>query len=182
MNVKCHSPPSDFKIDTRPSRIKMHVALFLECFTPESGGGFQQALSMVKLTHKNASQYDFVVFTPFERIRQMLSEYGIKAILFKNSVFRLIDRWSARTVGNAILRRVRQLRLQRLGRHLDALLDDYGIDLVVLTEIGECALRIGDHPFIIPIPDQFNRDYPEFSDTYANVEYSSTGKAYFASR
>jgi len=145
----------------------MRIALFLECL-PETGGGFQQALSMVELlTRKNATRHDFVVFTPFERTRHVLSEHGIEATLFKKHVFRLMDRWSATVVGNAVLRRLRRFGLRRLGRHLDALLDDCGIDLVVLTEIGECALRIGDHPFIVPVLDLSHRDYPEFPDTYA---------------
>ena len=147
----------------------MRIALFLECLHDAHGGGFQQALSTIEcLTRHNATKHDFVVFTPFEQTRQFLLKEGIKAIQIKQGVFRLLDRWSATVVGGAILRRLRRLGLRRLGRHLDALLDDYGIDLVLLTETVDSALRIGDHPFIVTILDLDHRDYPEFPEIYSN--------------
>ena len=71
-------------------------------------------------------------------------------------------------VGGGILRRLQQLGLRRLGRHLDALLDDHGVDLVVLTETVDSALRIGDHPFIVTILDLDHRDHPDFPESYSN--------------
>jgi glycosyltransferase involved in cell wall biosynthesis len=118
------------------------------------------------LTRKNATRHDVVVFTPFEQTRQLLLKEGIEAIRFKRRGVRVIDRWSATVLGNAVLRRLRRLGLKRLGRHLDALLDDHGVDVVVLTEIGEGALRIGDHPFIVTVWDLSHRDYPEFPLAY----------------
>jgi hypothetical protein len=41
-------------------------------------------------------------------------------------------------------------------------LDDHRIDLVILTEVAEAPLRIGEHPFIITVWDISDRDYPEF--------------------
>ena len=58
-------------------------------------------------------------------------------------------------VGNAVLRRLRQLGLRRLWRHLDALLDDNSIDLVVLNEITDSVSRIGNHPFIATVRSTF---------------------------
>lgn len=146
----------------------MRIALFLECL-PDTGGGFQQALSTVEsLARRSATKHEFVVFTPFEKTRQLLLKEGIEAICYKSRVVRLIDRWSATVVGNAVLRRLRRLGLRRLGRHLDALLDDHGVDLVLLTEIGEGALRIGDHPFIVTVWDLDHRDHPEFPEAYVN--------------
>jgi glycosyltransferase involved in cell wall biosynthesis len=146
----------------------MRIALFLECL-PNSGGGFQQALTTVEsLARRSVTKHEFLVFTPFEETRQLLLKEGIEAICYSRRVVRLMDRWSATTVGNAVLRRLRRLGLRRLGRHLDALLDDHGVDLVLLTGIGEGALRIGDHPFIVTVWDLDHRDHPEFPDAYAD--------------
>jgi glycosyltransferase involved in cell wall biosynthesis len=48
------------------------------------------------------------------------------------------------------------------------LLDDYGVDLVVLTETVDSVLRIGDHAFVVTILDLDHRDYPEFPEIYSN--------------
>jgi glycosyltransferase involved in cell wall biosynthesis len=147
----------------------MRIGLFLESSSDEQGGGFQQGLSTIEaLTSKNGTTHEFLVFTPSEQTRQLLLKEGIKAIRFKEGVFRLIDRWSATVVGNAVLRRLWRRGFRRVGRHLDALLDDYRIDLVVLNEITDSVLRIGDHPFITTIWDLSHRDCPEFPETYAD--------------
>lgn len=147
----------------------MRVALFLDSLPEQQVGGFQQALSTIELlVRKNSTTHTFLVFTRSEPTRQLLLKEGIEAICFRQGVFRLIDRWSATVVGNAVLRRLQQRGLRRLGRHLDALLDDYSIDLAVLNEIGDSVLRIGDHPFITTIWDLSHRDYPEFPEAYAD--------------
>ena len=51
---------------------------------------------------------------------------------------------------------------------MDALLDDHRIDLVLLPEIGEAALRIGDHPFIITVWDLDHLDHPDFPEIYGD--------------
>lgn len=147
----------------------MRIAVFLENSPEEGGGGFQQSLSTVEsLVLRSATKHEFVVFTPFEQTRQRLLKYGIVAIRYKYRVVRLIDRWSATSLGNSVLRRLRRLGLRRLGRHLDALLEDYGVHLVLLTAMAEAALRIGDHPFIVTVWDISHRDYPGFPDGFAN--------------
>src|SRR5262249_35549682 len=146
----------------------MRIAIFLESLH-DSGGGFQQALSTVEALARNpASKHDFLVFTRSEYTRQLLLKEGIEAIRFKEGGFRLLDRWSATVVGNAVLRRLRRLGLRRLGRHLDALLDDNSIDLVVFNEITDSVLRIGDHPFVATVWDLNHRDYPEFPEAYSD--------------
>jgi glycosyltransferase involved in cell wall biosynthesis len=146
----------------------MRIALFLERL-PDIGGGFQQALStVVSLAPPGATAHDVVVFTQYESTRQVLSKHGIDAVQFAHSGFRLIDRWSATVLGGAVMRRLRRLGLRRLGRHLDALLDDHGIDLVILTECTEIGLRIGDHPFIVTVWDVFHRDHPEFPEIFTD--------------
>jgi glycosyltransferase involved in cell wall biosynthesis len=145
---------------------RMRIALFLER-SPEVGGGFQQALStVVALARPAATGHEVIVFTQYERTREVLSTYAIDAIRFRHHGVRLLDRWSATMVGGAILRRLRRLGFRRLGRHLDALLDDHAIDLVILSECTEIGLRIGDHPFIVTVWDVFHRDWPEFPDIY----------------
>jgi glycosyltransferase involved in cell wall biosynthesis len=145
----------------------MRIALFLEYLLgTDTGGSFQQLLSTAEhLTRENATKHDFVVFTPYEQTRQFLLKQGIKAIRFKRAGVRLVDLWSATMLGNAVLRRMRRLGFKRLGRHLDALLDDHNIDLVI-TQVGENALRISDHPIIIAVLDVNHRDYPEFPEMY----------------
>jgi glycosyltransferase involved in cell wall biosynthesis len=147
----------------------VRIGLFIECSYAEDGGAFQQALSMIEcLTPKDATKHDFVVFTTLEQTRQILLKEGIKAIRVKQGIFRVLDRWSATVVGGRILRRLQEVGLRRLGRHLDAVLDDHGIDLVVLTETVDSALRIGDHPFIVTVLDLDHRDYPNFPEIYSN--------------
>jgi glycosyltransferase involved in cell wall biosynthesis len=146
----------------------MRIALFLERL-PDVGGAFQQALStVVSLARPGATAHDVIVFSQYEPTRQVLLEHGINAVRFRHRGFRLIDRWSATVLGGAILRRLRRLGLQRLGRHLDALLDDHGVDLVILTECTEVGLRIGDHPFIVTVWDVFHRDHPEFPEIHTD--------------
>ena len=147
----------------------MRIALFLENSPERGGGGFQQSFSTIEsLVLRNTTKHEFVVFTPFEATRRLLLEHGIRAILYKHRLVRLIDRWSATPFGNSVIRRLRQLGLRRLGRHLDALLDDYGVDLAIMTAMAEAALRIGDHPIIVTVWDVSHRDYPEFPDGFAD--------------
>jgi glycosyltransferase involved in cell wall biosynthesis len=154
----------------------MRIALFLEV-VHDGTGGFQEALSKIEsLSLKSTTKHEFVVFTPFDQTRKRLLKEGIDAIRFKNRGLRLIDRWSATTVGNAVLRRLRRLGFKSLGQHLDALLDDHDIDLVILTDCNESTLRIGDHPFIITVRDQFNRDLPEFSEVYTDRYFEQLEK------
>jgi glycosyltransferase involved in cell wall biosynthesis len=145
---------------------RLRIGLFLER-SPDVGGGFQQALStVVALARPAATEHDIVVFTQYGRTREVLATHGIKAIQFRHSGLRLLDKWSATFLGGAILRRLRRLGFPRLGRHLDALLDDHAIDIAILSECTEIGLRIGDHPFIVTVWDVFHRDWPEFPDVY----------------
>ena len=147
----------------------MRIGLFLESSPWKQKGGFKQSLSTIELlTQKAAVQHEFLVFTSSDDTRQILLKRGIKAICFKEGIFRLIDRWSATVVGGAILRRLRRLGLRRLGRHLDALLDDCRVDLVLFNEITDSVLRVGDHPFIVTIWDLCHRDLPEFPEAYTD--------------
>ncbi len=146
----------------------LRIAIFLESL-PDTGGGFQQALSTIEsLTRERATRHKFIVFTPFERSRRRLSEHGIEAIRFRHRPFNLIDRWSATVAGNAVLRRLRRLGLRRLGRHLDAMLDDHGIDLALINDLGDVAWCIGGHPFIVTVWDLDHRDHPDFPEAYAD--------------
>ncbi len=154
----------------------MRIAIFLESLH-DTGGGFQQALSTIEaLTRKNATKHTFVVFTPFEQTKQLLLNEGIEAIWFKNRGFRLIDRWSATWMGRVVLRRLQRLGFRRLGRHLDAMLDDHGIDLVVLNECTEFAWRIGGHPFIVTVWDMDHRSFPEFPESYVDRTFERREK------
>jgi glycosyltransferase involved in cell wall biosynthesis len=147
----------------------MRIALFMESLPEVQNGGFKQSFSTIEsLVHDKSKTHDFLVFTPFEQTRELLMKEGIRAIRFREGVFRLIDRWSATVVGSAVLRRLRPFGLPRLGRHLDALLDDYGVDLVVLNEITDSVLRIGDHPYIATVWDLSHLDCPEFPEAYAD--------------
>lgn len=144
----------------------MRIAVFIEA-SPQLGGAFRQSLSVVEsLMRSSAIRHDILVFTPLEETRQALLGNGIDAIRYKRWGYRLIDRWSATVVGCAVLSRARRFGLRRLGRHLDALLDDHQVDLALLNQDGEAALRIGDHPFIITLWDVDHRDHPDFPEWF----------------
>lgn len=144
----------------------MRIAIFLE---NKASGGFHQSLSTIEpLMRANMIKHDFVVFTPFEKVRQLLLKEGIEAVRYGTFIVRLLDQWDSTVVGGALLRRLRRLGFWRLGRHLDALLDDYGVNFVVFTNLAEGALRIGDHPFIVTLWDVNQRDHQEFSDVYGD--------------
>jgi glycosyltransferase involved in cell wall biosynthesis len=146
----------------------MRIGVFLETLH-DSGGGFQVALSTVEtLLRQVKSAHSCLVFTPFEENQRLLSKLKIDSVRYRHGGFRLIDRWSTTVVGNAILRRLRRLGFRRLGRHLDALLDDYDIDLALFTEMGDSVLRIGDHPFIVTVMDLDHRDHPDFPEHFSN--------------
>jgi glycosyltransferase involved in cell wall biosynthesis len=159
----------------------MRVAVFLERLPHSGGGGFQQALStVVAVVRASTIKHDVLVFTPYERTRQFLLQHGIHAIRFENRVFRLIDTWSATVPGGAILRRLRRIGLRRIGRHLDALLDDYRIDLALLTECAHTACRIGDHPFIVTLWDVYHRDHPGFPEVFSERVFERRERIYSA--
>src|SRR5262249_763122 len=124
----------------------MRIAVFLES-PPSSVGPFQQSLSTVEaLTRVGAMKHDVVVFTQLEETREILSRQGIKAVRFVHGGYRMLDRWSATPLGYALLSRLRRLGLKRLGRHLDALLDDYRVDLAFFNNSeSDLVARIGDH-------------------------------------
>jgi glycosyltransferase involved in cell wall biosynthesis len=146
----------------------VRIGIFLENL-PDTGGAFQQAVSTIEsLTRKRSAKHEFMVFTPFEQTRQLLLRYGIPAIRFTHRPFNLLDRWDATVLGSAILRRLRRLGLRRLGRHVDALLDDHGVDLAFLNDQGDVGWCLGDHPFIVTVWDLDHRDYPDFPETYTD--------------
>ncbi len=151
----------------------LRIAVTIESL-PDTGGGFQQAFSTVEsLASSSAMRHQVIVFTPHKQTQRYLLERGIDAIRFRESGVRLLDRWSASLVGNALLRRVRRLGFRRLGRHFDALLDDHRIDLVLLNEYGDTAQRIGDHPFIITLWDVGHRDLPGLPESYENRNFEA---------
>lgn len=144
----------------------MRIGLVLET-SPTSGGAYQQSLSTVELLAINGTTaYEILVFTPFKKTRQQLQQHGIDAVQFQNRFIRHLDIFSSTTIGGAILRRLRRLGFRRLGRHLDALLDDHRIDLVLFTDVTEVSLRIGDHPFIMTVMDLDHFDHPEYSEHF----------------
>jgi glycosyltransferase involved in cell wall biosynthesis len=146
-----------------PEEPYMRIAFFLDG-VPNTGGGFQQAFSTIELLiRKQITKHEILVFTRFEQSRRRLLQHGIEAIPFKHRPFNLIDRWSATLLGSVIVRCVRHLGFRRLGRHLDALLDDQGIDLAVVNE-GDIGWCIGDHPLIVSVWDLDHRDRPEFPE------------------
>jgi glycosyltransferase involved in cell wall biosynthesis len=159
--------------------IRMRIGVFLEC-SHDNGGAFQQSFSAVEALTHGAVQHEVVVFTPFEETRRLLSEHGIDAVRFQHRGYRLLDRWSSTVVGGAILRRLRRLGLRRLGRHLDAVLDDHGIDLVILNHLDETVRRIGDHPFIITIYDVDHRDHPEFPEAFSDRLFDRVERTHLA--
>jgi glycosyltransferase involved in cell wall biosynthesis len=57
------------------------------------------------------------------------------------------------------------------------LLDDHRIDLVLLNEQAEAALRIGDHPFITTLWDLDHRDHPEFPEWFVNRTFERTERS-----
>ena len=155
----------------------MRIAVFIEA-SPNLGGAYRQSLSAVEsLTRSSAIRHEIVVFTPWEETQLELRKLGIDSIRYKRSFYRLIDRWSATVVGCALLSRLRRFGLPRLGRHLDALLDDHRIDLVILNEDAEGALRIGDHPLLITIWDLDHRDHPEFPEWFSDRRYERQERA-----
>ena len=167
-NSGCCSEPCFERRGRNPGEARLRIAIFLESM-PETGGGFQQALSTIEaLTSGQPTPHEFVVFTPYEQSRRWLSAHDITAVRFRHRPFNLIDRWSATVLGNAVLRRLRRLGFRRLGRHLDALLDDHGIDLALINELGDVAWCIGDHPFIVTVWDLDHRDHPDFPEAYAD--------------
>jgi len=163
-----YARPAELARPSRADGAPMRIAVFLENL-PETGGGFQQALSTIEaLTVGRPSPHEFVVFTPFEESCRWLRKHGIAAVRFTHRPFNLIDRWSATIVGNALMRRLRRLGFRRLGRHLDALLDDHGIDLALINDMGDVACCIGEHPFIATVWDLDHRDHPDFPEAYGD--------------
>jgi glycosyltransferase involved in cell wall biosynthesis len=154
----------------------VRIGVFIE--TSPGQGCFRQSVSVVEsLTRPGALRHDVIVFCPLEQTRCYLRELGIEAIPYKRRLVRLVDRWSATTVGAAVLGRLRRLGLTHLGRHLDALLDKNGIDLVLLNENGEASLRIGAHPFIVTMWDVDHRDHPEFPEWFSDRGFEREERA-----
>jgi glycosyltransferase involved in cell wall biosynthesis len=146
----------------------MRIGVFIES-SPDSVGPFQQSLSTLQaLRDELAPDFDVLVFTPHKTSRQRLAELGIEAIWFKHAgVQRLADRLTSNAVGYALIRRLRALGWKRLGRALDALLDQQKIDIALFNNIeSDVVLRVGDHPFIVSVWDIDQRDHPDFPDSF----------------
>jgi glycosyltransferase involved in cell wall biosynthesis len=136
---------------------------------PTGGGAFQQSLSTVEmLARKGATKHEILVFTPFELTCQLLKSLDIDAIRFEDRVIRHVDMLSSTIAGGVICRFVRHLGFRRIGRHLDAILAHYNIDLVLLTDVTELSLRIGDHPFITTVMDLDHIDHPEYREHFTD--------------
>lgn len=150
----------------------MRIGVFFESGTQDVGA-FNQSLSTVQaLSRAGASTHDIIVFTHLEDTRAMLRREGIEPVFFKHRGYGLIDRWSSTVVGYALLHRLRKFGFRRIGRHLDALLDDKAIDLVIFNNCeSDIPLRVGDHPFIVSVWDLDRPDYPEFPESFRERAY-----------
>lgn len=147
------------------------IGLFIDS-RPDSGGGFYQALATTQcLLGSPLIGHEFVVFARDRKTRERLAQLGIGSRAFRSKGVRLLDRWSATVVGGAICRRLRRIGLRRFGRHLDAMLDDHGIDLAFFNECTDSAQRIGDHPFIVTVWDTDHRDHPEFPEVFGGRSF-----------
>lgn len=146
----------------------LRVAVIVESF-PDTGGGFHQSVSIAEaLVSRRDAGHEFVALTPHRVTRDRLRAHGVEAHLFKNSVYRFLDLWSQTPLGYAVTQRLRRAGMRRVGRHLDALLDDHHVDFVVLAEAGEAGRRVGDHPFLITVWDLDHREHPDFPDAFRN--------------
>jgi glycosyltransferase involved in cell wall biosynthesis len=155
----------------------MHIGLFFEG-RHDLGGGFQQALSTVDaLTRPGALPDRITIFVAYEETGRFLRTLGHDAVLIPRGVHRALDRWSATAAGHAILRRARALGFSTLGRRLDALLEAHGIDLVILTELDESGLRIGDHPFIVTLWDMDHRDHQDIPEVFRDRAFERIERA-----
>jgi glycosyltransferase involved in cell wall biosynthesis len=160
----------------------MRIAVFLES-SIDSGGGFQQALSLVRvLARKDTTHHKFITITTSARGHRTLTEKGIECLVLPHSRFHLaLDELSGSPLGNAILRRLRRLGLRRWGRHLDAFLDDHDVDIAFFCEPSALAQCLSDHPFIVTVWDLCHRDHVEFPEVYARREFERRERRYQAS-
>ena len=144
----------------------MRIAVFVES-PPTSVGPFNQSMSTVEALALGPAKLDVVVFTHIDATYRALSGRGMNVVRFAHRGHRLLDRWSATQFGHAVLSRIRRLGAKRLGRHLDALLEDHAIDVAFFNNLeSDVVARIGDHPFLISVWDLDQRDYPEFPEAF----------------
>src|SRR5215467_13019753 len=86
-NSGCRSELCFERRGRNPGETRLRIAIFLESM-PETGGGFQQALSTIEaLTSGQPTPDEFVVFTPFEQSRRWLSARDIAAVRFRHRPF-----------------------------------------------------------------------------------------------
>lgn len=149
----------------------MRIAVFVENAL-QSGGAFQQTLSMV-LTLQSLPGHDVVVMTPIAENIERLRERKIETHLYADGAWtRFCD-----TIGGLMprseraLRLIRRLGLKRLGQNLDLRLDRLGIDIAFFNARSATPVRLSKHPYVFTVWDLCHRDHPEFPEVFANREF-----------
>jgi len=143
----------------------MKAGIFLEqniCV----GGGFQQAFSVAEqlLSHPFEDvEYVFFVFT--RKNRDALARLGQKAVWVRFHALRFLHRGMAKA-----LRALLGIQIPFRG-YLDGLLDAHHIDLAYFLTPSWYAMGLKRCPFIFTVWDQCHRDWPEFPEVYANLEF-----------
>lgn len=149
----------------------MRIAVFVENAL-QSGGAFQQTLSMVQ-TLQSLPGHDVAVLTPIAENIDRLRERKIEAHLYSDGVWtRFCD-----TIGGLMprseqaLRLIRCLGFKHLGQNLDFRLDKLGIDIAFFNARSATPIRLSRHPYVFTVWDLCHRDHPEFPEVFANREF-----------
>jgi glycosyltransferase involved in cell wall biosynthesis len=159
-----------------PLTSRLRVAVVVES-TPSASPEFRRALSMTRLL-ATAPRFGhvLVVFVAHEETRQILLRAGVESIVIPRGLSSVADRWSASPAGETVLGWMRAAGASRAGRSLDAVFDDHGIDIVFFTAT-EGAARVGDHPFIVTLPDLGHRDHPDLPEAFRDRGFERRERA-----
>jgi glycosyltransferase involved in cell wall biosynthesis len=143
----------------------VRIGIFLEQ-NRNVGGGFQQAYSVAKLLlEKPLEDIDYIFFVFTRENEKILRDEGIDVVYVGFSILRLLHRVKAK-----FFRMVFGLLLPFQG-YIEKTLDKYEIDLVYFLTPSSSAMSLKRHNYIITVWDQCHRDWMEFPEVYANLEF-----------
>jgi glycosyltransferase involved in cell wall biosynthesis len=128
----------------------------------ETGGGFQQALSLSLLLNKFGSKtLECVYLATQKNIVSALKKYGLAAFYFE---INLVHKVYAKLSSNRIVQRILTHFKFNGFNKFDRLLNRLHIDLIYFTTPTSLAQITQTHNYVFTVLDLCHRDFPEFPE------------------
>jgi glycosyltransferase involved in cell wall biosynthesis len=138
----------------------MKIGIVLD-YDISNGGGFQQALTTIKLITRYNKVFEFIIFTTPNN-KEFFKQYKIKSVIIRLSIF---DKFLIR-----IRKKIYKLK-KLFPNKLERYFNKRNIDLLYFISPSSLVLFIENYNYILTVWDSCHRDHMEFPEVYSDGEF-----------